>query len=431
MRHSRTTLFRLIALGTATAAAFSLSACSSGGGDADTLTVWTRSDGEVYTKQLAEMYEKANPGLTVDVTVLPNSDVQQKLGSAISSGNPPDVVAIDVVKAPYFINAGAFQDLTERIDGLDYADDLLPAQVDAGTFEDKKYTSPFTADTSVLYYNKDLFRQAGLDPEAPPTTWQEFATAADSIGGLGDDITGYHYSAGCGGCAAFALAPMVWASGGDFIDADSGALNPDATFTDPVVSEFIELLNGMVADGGITTASQTDGGENYGGAFENGKLGMVASGSFYLNTLQSSDLPFEMGVTPLPGKNAGEISSMVGGDVLAIPEGAKNGDAAWDFVKWATGDDAQKTLAESGFTPVRTDLYESDYSSKGPEQAALVEAALQGQVPYTVSFNALFSDPNGPMVSLMQAGVFGDDVDAASAAAQKTAEQIVTQNATE
>lgn len=421
---------RTVALGTVAVTALALAACSGGAGggeESSTLTVWTRTDGEAYTRDLAALYEQQNPGTTVEVTAIPNSDVQQKLGSAISAGDSPDVVAIDVVKAPYFISANAFEDLTDRVAGLPYADDLLEGQLEAGSFEDKNYAVPFTADSSVLFYNKDLFRQAGLDPEAPPATWDEFAAAANAVGALGDEFEGYHFSAGCGGCVAFVLDPMVWAAGGDFVDSASGELNPAATFDDSAVTDLVELLRGMVEGGGITEASQVDGGENYGGAFESGQLGMVASGSFYLAQLQNTPPAFEVGVTSLPGKKAGETASFAGGDLLAIPSGAKNPDAAWNFIAWATGDEAQTALADAGPTPIRTDLYESAYSTKGPEWAALAEATLEGRVPYTTSFNALFSDPNGPLVSLMQAGVFGSDGESAVDSAQQAAEQIVQQ----
>lgn len=401
---------------------------SSGSGDSQALTIWTRTDGEAYVRDLAEAFESLEEGRSVQVTAIPNSDVQTKLGQAISAGDAPDVVALDVVKAPYFVSADVFEDLTDRIDSLEYNDSLLQGQLDAGTYEGRNYVLPFTADSSALFYNKDLFAEAGLDPEHAPETWEEFAEAANAVGALGSDYEGYHFSAGCGGCSAFVLSPMLWAAGGDFVDAASGSLNPDPTFDADLSIEFVEMLQGIYEDGGITTASQVDGGENYGGAFESGKLGMVASGSFQMSVFQTEPLPFELGVAPLPGKQAGEFASFAGGDVLAIPAGAKNADLAWEFLAWASGDEAQTSLAEDGYTPIRTDLYESTYASKGPEWAALAEATLNGRVPYTLSFNAIFSDPNGPMVSLMQSGVFGSDVEAAASSAQQAAEQIVLQS---
>ena len=422
---------RLVALVVAAATGITLAGCAAGDDSSDALTVWTRTDGEAYMRDLIALYEEQNPDVNVELTAIPNNEVQQKLGSAISAGDAPDVAAIDVVKAPFFIAAEAFEDLTGQIAELPYADDLLEGQLDAGTYDGKQYAVPFTADSSVLFYNKDLFAQAGLDPEAAPATWDEFAEAAIAVGALGDEYEGYHFSAGCGGCSAFVLEPMVWAAGGDFLDSESGSLSPDATFDDPVVEELVKLLNSIVEQGGITDSSQVDAGENYGGAFESGKLGMVSSGSFYMSQLQNTPPPFEVGVAPLPGKTAGEVASFAGGDVLSMPVGAKNPEGAWDFISWAAGDEAQTALAEDGYTPIRTDLYESVYSSKGPEWAALAEATLSGRVPYTTSFNALFSDPNGPMVGLMQSGVFGDDIPAAVESAQAAAQQIVDQGSTE
>lgn len=404
-----------------------LSACS-GGSSSDTLTIWTRTDGEAYMRDLAELYQSANEGLTVEVTAIPNSDVSTKFAQALSAGDVPDVVAMDVAMAPYFVSKDGFEDLTERMAELPYADTLLEGQLDAGTSDGAHFVMPFTADSSALFYNKDLFAEAGLDPEQGPQTWDEFLEAANAVGALGDDYEGYHFSAGCGGCSAFVLAPMLWAAGGDFLDSSSGSLNPSPTLDDPLTVEFIEMLQSAVEGGGITSASQVDGGENYGGAFENGKLGMVASGSFQLSNFMANPLPFELGVAPLPGKEAGQIAAFSGGDVLAIPNGTQNSDAAWDFLTWASGDEAQTALSDDGYTPTRTDLLESVYSEKGAEYAAMAQATSNGRVPTTVAFTAIYSDANGPFVSLMQAGVFGDDVPEAAAAAQKTAEQIVSSN---
>ncbi|MEV7633476.1 sugar ABC transporter substrate-binding protein [Microbacterium sp. NPDC089318] len=412
---------------TALLAVAGLSACSDGG-SSNTLTIWTRTDGESYMRDLAKKYESENEGLKVEVTAIPNSDVATKFAQALSAGDVPDVMAMDVAMAPYFVSKNGFEDITDRIDELSYADTLLKGQLDAGTSDGSNFVVPFTADASALFYNKDLFEEAGLDPEHGPQTWDEFVDAANAIGALGSDYEGYHFSAGCGGCAAFVLAPMLWAAGGDFLDSSSGSLNPAPTFDDPLAIEFIEKLQSAVEGGGITTASQVDGGENYGGAFENGKLGMVSTGSFQLANFMANPLPFELGVVPLPGKKAGENAAFTGGDVLAIPNGTPNSDAAWKFLEWATGDDAQTFLSDGGFTPVRTDLLETVYSEKGPEFAAMAEATTNGRVPVTVSFTSVYSDANGPFVSLMQAGVFGKDVPAAAAAAQDAAEQIFESN---
>ncbi|WP_022884567.1 ABC transporter substrate-binding protein [Glaciibacter superstes] len=427
LRINRTRLSSSVALGIAAVSVLGLSACAteeSASGPVE-LTVWSRSDGELYLTALAEEYNKTHEDIQVKPVIIPNHDYQSKLGNAIGSGDAPDVAALDDVLAPYFASKGAFVDITDRVGELPYSDDLNEAQQSQGVVDGKTYTVPFTSDNSVMFYNKNLFAQAGLDPEKAPETWQEFADAANAIGKLGPDYTGYHFSAGCGGCTVFTFAPLVWAAGGDILASGENESNPPATFDDPIVAEAVELLNGMYLNGGLTTQSQVDDGSNYGGSFESGQLGIVFSGSFYLTQLGTTPPDFDFGVAPIPGKTAGDIASFAGGDVLGIPEGSGHVDEAWEFLTWATGDEAQTALAEQGITPVRTDLLESVYSSKGPQFAALSEAAMNGKVPYSIQELALFNDANGPLVGLMQNGVFGDDVPAAIDAAQKTADGIV------
>jgi multiple sugar transport system substrate-binding protein len=420
-----------MAAGAVATASLGLAACSAGGGESGPteVEVWSRADGETYIEALAESYNASQDEYKVVTTIIPNSDYQQRLGNGIGAGDGPDVAAIDDVLAPYFMSTGAFQDISEKAEALDYYDDLSPAHLTLSQYEGQTYALPFTSDTSVMFYNKDLFAEAGLDPEDPPATWQEFEDAAIAIGNLGDEYTGYHFSAGCGGCSVFTFAPLVWAAGGDLLASNGEEPNPAATFDDPIVVEAVEMFNRMYQEGGMTTASQIDAGENYGGGFESGQLGIVFSGSFYLSLLNETPPDFEVGVTPIPGKEEGDIASFTGGDVLAVPSNSENAEGAWDFISWATGDDAQTELAEMGYTPVRTDLYESVYDTKGPEFAALSEATLNGQAPYSVQEFALLNDANGPLIGLMQSGIFGDDVDAAIEDAQSAADEIVSEGA--
>lgn len=431
---SRRSVMRSVGIGVAIATALGLGACSSGnnastGNNASSgpveLKVWSRADGETYLKALAELYNKSQNKIKITPVIIPNQDYQPKLGTAIGSGDAPDVAALDDVLAPYFGSTGAFMDISDKIKTLPYADQLNKAQRAQGVVDGKTYTVPFTSDTSVMFYNKDLFAKAGLDPNKAPATWDEFAADANAIGKLGKKYTGYHFSAGCGGCVVFTFAPLVWAAGGDILQSGSGKANPAATFNDPIVKGAVELLHGMYKNGGLTVESQADNGSSYGGSFESGQLGIVFSGSFYLTQLDATPPPFKIGVAPIPGKTVGQISSFAGGDVLGIPKGAKHADQAWEFLKWATGDEAQTALAKIGITPVRTDLYKSVYNTKGPLYAQLSTATINGRTPYSTQESALFNDANGPLVALMQSGVFGSDVDAAIAAAQKTADGIV------
>ncbi len=112
---------------------------------------------------------------------MPNDDYVAKVGAAAGSGSLPDLFAADIVYVPNWTSQGLFTDITDRIDGLPYADELAQGHIDAGTYEDKEYVLPFVLDLSVMFWNKDLYREAGLDPEQPPTTLEEFGEHAKAI----------------------------------------------------------------------------------------------------------------------------------------------------------------------------------------------------------------------------------------------------------
>ena len=82
-----------------------------------------------------------------------------------------------------------------------------------GTYDGRLYGVPLYADVSALFYNKDLFEKAGLDPTKPPTSLAELREYADKITALGGDVKGYFLPGSCAGCNIFTVGPLMWASG--------------------------------------------------------------------------------------------------------------------------------------------------------------------------------------------------------------------------
>src|SRR5690606_29488412 len=145
--------------------------------DGSTLTLWTRAPLEKQAKLLVDAYNASHEN-QVELTIVPNDDYVAKVGAAAGSGGLPDLFAADIVYVPNWVEQGLFQDVTDRIDQLDFADEINQGHLEAGTYEDAEYVLPFVLDVSVLFYNKELYEQAGLDPEAPPTSLEEFAEQA-------------------------------------------------------------------------------------------------------------------------------------------------------------------------------------------------------------------------------------------------------------
>lgn len=421
---------RWLRMGALLTAVVALAACggSSGGGGGGgsssaggktVLTFWTRDSQKDFINPIIDKYNASQKKIQVKVTVIPQAEFVQKLGTAAATATGPDVTSLDLVYAPFFAQAGALEDITAKAKSLPYFDKLSPTHLRLGTYKGKIYALPFTAEASVLYYNKGLFKKAGLDPAKPPTTWAELESDATKITALGGGIKGFYFSGACGGCNVFTLSPLIWGSGGDIMKGDKAALDS------PEVTDALTLYRSMWDKGLISPSAKTDDGATFGGGFGDGKLGMVGSGAFQVGSLKKDHPDLDFGVTPLPGKDGGS-SSFAGGDTITIMKGTKNADAAWKFVQWAT-DAAQKAVAATGVVPVRSDIAASDYVTQDPRFVLLADMMTKGNCPYSVVENALFNDSNGPWSQMIQKAVFGGgDIKATQAQYQKIADEIVT-----
>ena len=200
------------------------------------LSIWTRAANEVLVRALSDGYNASHKN-QLEVTVIPNEQFVTKFGAAVSGGTPPDIISIDLIYVPAFASAGQMADITDLVNALPFKDKLSPAHMALATYNKKYYATPFTAEGSVLLYNKDLFKQAGLDPEKPPTTWDEIYQDAKKITALGNGVYGYYFAGACAGCNAFTYLPLIWASGGDVLSPDYSK----ATLTDPMVKAALEF----------------------------------------------------------------------------------------------------------------------------------------------------------------------------------------------
>ncbi|MFG1693988.1 ABC transporter substrate-binding protein [Nonomuraea sp. NPDC049309] len=419
---------RLAAL--AAALAIAVSAC--GGGDAGqtsaagdkptgTATLWVRDSAKGFIKLLTDQYNKTHEG-KVTVTIVPSGNFVQKFGTAAASGAGPDITSIDLVFAPYFASKGVFEDLTPVLDSLSWKDGLSEAHKKLAVYDGKTYALPFTAEASVTFYNKDLFKKAGLDPDKPPANYAEMLEAARAIRKLGSDYYGFTMAGQCGGCNVFEFAPHVWASGGKILSDDGKT----AMFDSPEVTDALAFYRQMWTEGLMPPSAKTDGGTVQPQSFQSGKVGMVNLGAFFVQTLVK-DKKFDFGATPIVGKDGG-TASFAGGDLIGVAKSAKNKAVAYDFVKWATGEEAQTILAQNGIVPIRTDLIDKIYAPLDPRYKVLGDAMAAGQTPYSVVENAIINDNNGPWAKLINQAVFGTgDIKAAQDAAKQAAQQIIDQ----
>ncbi len=369
--------------------------------DGSTLTLWTRAATEAVSKAYAEAYNASHKN-KVTVTSYPNEEYPAKLASAAGAKALPDLFGADVVFAAQYASQGLWADVTDRLGGSGLKDKVSPGHLKAGTWESKNYAVPHTVDMSVMLYNKDLYTKAGLDPEKPPKTLNEFAEHARKIDALGGDVNGTYFGGNCGGCIEFTFWPSVWAAGGDVLNANGTASTVDSQ----AMKDVFALYRKLYDEGVAAPASKDEAGPTWLGALSGGKIGIAPGPSVWLGLIEEKGV--KMGVAPITGPTGGE-STFIGGDAMGIGATSTKAAAAWNFLQWTMSDEAQvEVVAKNKGVPVRTDLASNKYSSADPRIVTINSLVAKGRTPYAKNFNASFNDPQSPWLQTCRGALFGD-----------------------
>jgi multiple sugar transport system substrate-binding protein len=299
---------------------------------ATTLNMWVRSDGEELTRKIVDAWNTGHDN-KVELTVIPSPQMVTKFATAAAAGDVPDILSIDLIFMPDFMKAGFMTDITDKMKDDPNIGRVSPSHIKLATYKERLYGVPGTPDVSVLLWNKDLFRKAGLDPEKGPATMQEVYEDAKKIRALGSDIYGYYIAGNCGGCNIFTVAPMMWATGAHVVPTSAD----DDPLRDGDIKGVLKILHQMWTEGLMPEAVRGAGPSEFHSAFYPGRLGMFAHGNFQIGLIKNKAPNLDFGITFIPGLREGEVSSFAGGDVISIPKGSKHADDAVAFLKW--GDD--------------------------------------------------------------------------------------------
>ncbi|WP_026873471.1 ABC transporter substrate-binding protein [Inquilinus limosus] len=386
---------------------------------AETFTLWVRSDGSNFMPRIVEAFNKSHED-KAELQIVPVAELVQKYATAAAGGAAPDALSLDLIYTPSFAAAGQLEDITDWAKSLPYFDKLSPAHVKTGTYKGRIYGLPYSADSSVLIWNKKLFRQAGLDPEKGPANWAEIEAAAEKVNALGGDIKGFYFSGACGGCNIFTFTPLIWASGGEILSEDGS----QATLDTPQMRDAIAFYRSMVEKGLVPEGARTDTGSNFFAAFARGNIGLAPSGAFAIGALNTQYPDIEYGVTFLPGKTGG-WSSFAGGDNFVVTKGTTKLKAIKAFLDFSYSLEGQTLLARYGSLPVRGDISDEALKDLDPRYRIAAEAMEKGRTPYSVVFNDIINSMNSPWVQMVNEVFFGDDVDGSLANAQETMQSII------
>jgi multiple sugar transport system substrate-binding protein len=357
---------------------------------------------------MVDAWNAQKPDQKISLVAIPDAQYVQKFVQGVSSGDSPDIAVVDIANAQALVNEDLLTDISDKVDALDYKDSLAPAAIDIASKDGQSYGVPHQLDVSLLYYNPTLFEAAGLDPAAPPTTSAEVLDAARKITALGDDTYGFYFAGNCAGCNAYTTLPFIWANGGDILNEDG----TETTLDDPAVADAMNLFETMWSEKLVPNSAQDETGATWVTAYQSGKIGMIALGSFGIGLYGAEGGP-DFDVTPIPGAE-GETASFLGGDIVGIPANAQNAGTAWDFIEWSMSEEVQTDIvAKAGSLVVRSDLIDNENTSTDPRRVTANELIATAQVPKTEKYNSLFIDSTGPFLQFIRSWVLDGQGDGA------------------
>ncbi len=258
-----------------------------------------------------------------------------KLLAAIASGNPPDVTWLDRFTAAQFASRDALMAIDQFIEIHNFdVSGYVDYTIDELRFDGQLWGLPWDTDTRPLYWNKDVFRDAGLDPEVPPKTWDDLVANSQKITRVDDEgkferigfIPAYGNSR---------LYLYGFANGAEILSEDgrTALVNaPEMVEALQFVADFYEMLGGAEKVNAYQSTFQGEANN----PFLTGLVGMLINVN---NATQSyarykPDLDFGAALPPAP---AGKPQiTWSGGWSFAIPKGAKNAEAAFEVIRWLT-----------------------------------------------------------------------------------------------
>ncbi|WP_405618744.1 extracellular solute-binding protein [Streptomyces sp. NBC_01511] len=310
----------------------------------DTSTVG--SEDKVF-KKLAEDFEAKHKGVDVKYVNVPFGEAQNKFKNAAQSNSgAPDVIRSEVAWTPEFADLGYLAPL-DGTAALKDEKDFVPQAAASTKYDGKTYAVPQVIDSLGIFYNKKLFKDAGVEV---PKTIDELKTVSKTI----KDKTG-KTGMYLRGDDAYWFLSFLYGEGGDLVDAQGKTVTVDS----PAGVKAMEVVKDLV-DSGAAKTDATDGWENMQAAFKGGDVAMMINGPWAIADTYAGPQfkdKANLGVAPVPAGSAGQGAPQ-GGHNLAVYAGSKNLDASYAFVEYMSSAESQaKVTTELNLLPTRTSVY--------------------------------------------------------------------------
>jgi multiple sugar transport system substrate-binding protein len=357
------------------AVALTLTGCTgqgTGGGGADTnadgkvvLSFWngfTGPDGPALEKVVKD-FNASQDDVEVKTNIMPWDTLYQKVLTAVAGKDGPDIIAMSASRMPQFAQEGLFEPVDDYYtDAANDSDALAPAAVQATEFDGKHYGVPTNYTPMMMYWNKDLFKAAGLDPEKPPTTWDEFSAMVPKLtkDTNGDGKPDQYAIALADHETVPVFESLLWGTGGAIVSDDGKTSQLGSAESVKAVDYWVDLVKNKKASPIGLSGADADK------LFTTEKAAIEIVGPWMTSGFDEAGLNY--GITaPFAGPEADTVLADV--VTMGVPAGTDDAtkDAAYQFFAYWNSAEGQTTWASgSGFPPNRADVADKITASPYP-----------------------------------------------------------------
>jgi multiple sugar transport system substrate-binding protein len=276
---------------------------SSNSTDKGPIQIWTMEDSTSFTALMQDFTRQT--GIQVQVEAVPWANVNDKLTTAVASGNGPDLMQVGLSLLPSFESAGALLDLSPYVkdhSGLQSSNYLSAVASDKINPSGKVLSVPWVSDVRVLFYRSDILGAAGIS--SPPTTWTQFHDDAAQLAQRGKGKYGYYIPQ----WDSALPVEFTWEAGGNVMQ------NGKVTFDTPQFKAAADFYISFYKDKLVPTASDFDQTQG----FISGSAPMIISGPYLAASIKSAapQLDGKWNVALLPRNQAG--TSLFAGSNMGV-----------------------------------------------------------------------------------------------------------------
>jgi len=313
---------------------------------------WDGTNAQAIVALISE-FEAENPNIHITNVPITWGELLPKLMATVAGGEVPEIAIGDLVWMSKLAGTGLLVPLSEFDDfeEIDY-EDFYPEMRKIGRYNDKSYSLPVSANNLELFYNKEIFEANGLDPEDPPTTWDELLEIAQVCTDPDEGIWGMELYTGTGEGLTWQFQVYLWQAGGEFLSADLSS----AAFNSPEGKRALQFWVDLIQTHEVSPPGPW-------GFFGQGKAAMVMDGTWMVGGWRPggwAPITWDWGTAQMPIPSGGEPATNMGGEQIFIFETTSEKEAAaWEFVKWLTSKETQvKWDILTCFMPVRDSVAE-------------------------------------------------------------------------